>query len=605
MLKKHLIYILTLLILHSCRSDEDFGRVVPDKRALTSTFIGMVDTISIHKIATTDPLTATVESDWMRVEILGDTAIRIEIDLNTGSASRKSEITINSGRASEIISVFQQKDPGGCPFQTIDSLALVALYNETNGENWYFAGDKDPTSKHIRWDFNKPITSWVGIYCIKLDGQHRVSSIDLSGRGAEGKLPEGLKTMTSLVNFMAPSNFFDIQALETLCELNDMQYIDLSYNRLEGEIPATLSKLDKLNMLILDGNIIKGDLPADFGNLSALQYLSMASNQMEINLERLRYNLALFHIDLSDNKISGVVPEFLSNMSNIDYINLSGNNLSGGLPIGISSLKKLETLILAGNNIVGSIPSQYGNLQQLQTLNLSANKLSKVEDNAITSPKLQHLNLSFNQIKTIGTGFEQLIALEVMELHNNQIQNIDSHFGRLTLLNTLNLSDNKLTKLPDGIGAMPSLELLIASNNLITTLPDLSTNKALTMVNLSNNQMTGSLPTWLGITKIRNLDLSNNNLTGTLPANVTSNRDLRTFCLSGNKLSGELPTQVLNDVRFKGRYEAVQQENPPYEWITIFISPIWNPVTDICPQQSGYEFSNCGHSTHAPENGGY
>ena len=60
-----------------------------------------------------------------------------------------------------------------------DSLALVSLYNATNGSNWLNT-----------WDLDQPISTWYGItlnaegcvYCVDLDG-----SVDCSGSGFNKK----------------------------------------------------------------------------------------------------------------------------------------------------------------------------------------------------------------------------------------------------------------------------------------------------------------------------------------------------------------------------------------------------------------------------------
>ncbi|CAB79045.1 receptor protein kinase-like protein [Arabidopsis thaliana] len=58
-------------------------------------------------------------------------------------------------------------------------------------------------------------------------------------------------------------------------------------------------------------------------------------------------------MDLSNNNLTGKVPEFLAKMKLLTFINLSGNNLSGSIPQSLLNMEKngLITLLYNGNNL--------------------------------------------------------------------------------------------------------------------------------------------------------------------------------------------------------------------------------------------------------------
>ncbi|KVH75742.1 Leucine-rich repeat-containing protein [Cynara cardunculus var. scolymus] len=91
--------------------------------------------------------------------------------------------------------------------------------------------------------------------------------------------------------------------------LDLMVGLDLSCNKLVGEIPKELGLLTQIHSLNLSHNQLTGTIPMQFSNLE--------------NIESL---------DLSYNGLSGKVPSELIKLNSLAYFNVSYNNLSGKLP---------------------------------------------------------------------------------------------------------------------------------------------------------------------------------------------------------------------------------------------------------------------------------
>ena len=90
-----------------------------------------------------------------------------------------------------------------------------------------------------------------------------------------------------------------------------LKSIDLSSNKLTGEIPKEIGYLLGLVSLNLSRNNLSGEIPSEIGNLSSLESL-----------------------DLSRNHISGGIPFSLSEIDFLGKLDLSHNSLSGRIPSG-------------------------------------------------------------------------------------------------------------------------------------------------------------------------------------------------------------------------------------------------------------------------------
>ncbi|PQQ00111.1 LRR receptor-like serine/threonine-protein kinase GSO2 [Prunus yedoensis var. nudiflora] len=101
--------------------------------------------------------------------------------------------------------------------------------------------------------------------------------------------------------------------------------IDLSSNRLTGEIPSEITHLVGLVSLNLSRNQLTSQITPEIGNLQSLDAL-----------------------DLSRNQIEGRIPTSLARIDRLGFLDLSFNNLSGEIPIG-TQLQSFDPSVYAGN----------------------------------------------------------------------------------------------------------------------------------------------------------------------------------------------------------------------------------------------------------------
>ncbi|XP_021800631.1 systemin receptor SR160-like [Prunus avium] len=108
--------------------------------------------------------------------------------------------------------------------------------------------------------------------------------------------------------------------------------IDLSSNKLIGEIPSEITDLVGLVSLNLSRNQLTGQIPPRIGMMQELDSL-----------------------DLSRNQINGRIPNSLSRIPRIGYLDLSENNLSGKIPIG-TQLQSFGPSSYGGNPLLCGLP---------------------------------------------------------------------------------------------------------------------------------------------------------------------------------------------------------------------------------------------------------
>ncbi|KAG2254199.1 hypothetical protein Bca52824_084335 [Brassica carinata] len=120
----------------------------------------------------------------------------------------------------------------------------------------------------------------------------------------------------------------------TVRTLNISAYLQLSGNKLTGEVPANISRMKKLSMLHLGFNEFHGQLPKEIGKLP------------------------LAFLNLTRNNFSGQIPEEIENLKCLQNLDLSCNNFSGNFPTSLNDLSELSKFNISYNPLItGVIPS--------------------------------------------------------------------------------------------------------------------------------------------------------------------------------------------------------------------------------------------------------
>ena len=232
-----------------------------------------------------------------------------------------------------------------------DSLALVALYNSTNGNGW-----EDNTN----WLSNEPIDDWYGVTV----QNGRVTQLNLYQNTLTGTIPAGIGDLTALtsLNFGSGSSTYP------------------DTNHLTGSIPAEIGNLINMTSLNLYYNDLSGIIPSEISNLTNLTTLDLSSNDLNGEISDIVSYLnslpSLSYLNIGGNEISGIIPTEIGNLTNLTTLYLYSNQLSGIIPTEIGNLTNLTTLSLYSNELTGEIPTEIGNLTNLTYLYLYSNQLT-------------------------------------------------------------------------------------------------------------------------------------------------------------------------------------------------------------------------------------
>ena len=263
-----------------------------------------------------------------------------------------------------------------------DSLALVNLYNSTEGNTW---------TRNTGW-LQTPVSEWFGI---TLDADGRVTGVDLEFNNLVGQLPESMGTLAKLDSLLLPSNSLFGPIPPELGQLKELRELWLSFNRLSGAVPAELSQMSKLEELAMTGNQLTGPIPPELGQLANLKYLWLASNRLSGTIpSELRH---LEKISVNANNLSGPIPTHLGEWANLIELHLCNNNFTGQIPPVLGQLSELEFLCLRNNQLSGSIPTELNQLSKLKTLWLHRNHLSGPVPDLTSLSQLNSVRINTNQ----------------------------------------------------------------------------------------------------------------------------------------------------------------------------------------------------------------
>jgi len=176
--------------------------------------------------------------------------------------------------------------------------------------------------------------------------------LDLSKNNLQGCLPEELKGLSSLRYLYLRENYLDGDAMHVVCAMTSLRAVDLSENQITGSLPESLGDMRYLEKLYLRENQLTGEIPLAIQQLSELIELDLSSNQLTGGIPDLSANSRMSYLDLSSNQLSGTIPDSVGSLVNLRFLSLSFNPFEGTIPTSLSKLQKLDEIQLVGTNII-------------------------------------------------------------------------------------------------------------------------------------------------------------------------------------------------------------------------------------------------------------
>ncbi|KAJ1276003.1 hypothetical protein BS78_05G180400 [Paspalum vaginatum] len=287
------------------------------------------------------------------------------------------------------LSLFSNRITGGFPRSICKCQVLTYLDMANN----FIQGELPPCIWEMSLELlNLSNNSLSGEFPCPEQNYKSLVFLDLARNNFSGAVPMRIGNLVGLHFLRLSHNKFSGEIPESITNLRCLQYLDIGDNDLSGLLPRPLSnftlmilnywagrpqetwpcnlydspsvyhgaslsagtKGQKLNYGIdLSLNKLSGELPEDLGNLNGLQILNLSWNQFSRNVpSRIGSMKSLESLDLSRNMLSREIPASLSNLT-LNYLDLSYNNLIGRIPSGtqLDTLYGYEpTMNCSGNN---------------------------------------------------------------------------------------------------------------------------------------------------------------------------------------------------------------------------------------------------------------
>ncbi|RVX12859.1 leucine-rich repeat receptor-like protein kinase [Vitis vinifera] len=391
--------------------------------------------------------------------------------------------------------------------------------------------------------------------------------------------------LIGLFTDLSPQPRVQSTILAPIFHIRSLEWLHISDNNIQGEIPAVgFANLSNL-YLSLDGNSLSGEVPEEFGK---------------------------------PHKFAGVVPlGEIGNLLNISTLALSNNRLTGGIPSSMQKLSKLKKLYLQKQLANRRNSILVLDFQGLQDFLSGGNRL--IWNNSVTiapNPRPFRLSLKscalFGEIpKWISTqtimNYGSLppslfsgASLGVLALSRNNFSGeLPINIGDAAFLRILMLSGNNFSgPIPQSLIHVPYLRLLDLSRNRFSgnTFPVFYPEGALAYIDFSSNELSGEVPTTFpketkflalggnkfsgalpwnlsNLSKRERLELQDNKLTGLIPESIVNLSNLRILDVSNNNLTGEIPRESRNLV---GMIEAPNLPSSILQKIALDFTERWS-----------------------------
>ena len=434
------------------------------------------------------------------------------------------------------------------PCNSADIATLKALYDSTDGGGW---------ARSDGWLGDGDLSEWHGV---STDYTGRVTELDLTGNRLSGQLPASLGDLGRMTVLRLGDNALSggLPTTLTRVPLREFRYADTQLCMpAEEPFRAWLSSI-----VTHDGTGTNCDLQSDRDFLVALYNATAGPDWTNSNNWLTDARLSDWHgvevdgqervvgISLRHNDLSGPIPPELGNLTSLKRLDLRGNNLSGPIPPELGNFANLTRLDLSANALSGAMPPELGELSSLTYLDLRANGLwGTIAPELGNLTSLAHLDLAYNRwAGAVPRELGNLNNLEVFDLSGCAYMSgpFPPELTSLVNLTYLNFGGFE-GPIPPGIGNLVNLETLVLRGfSADPLLPELG-NLAKLEVLILEYDATGPIPPELGnLASLRYLDLQGTDLSGPIPPELGALANLTHLVVQGANLSGPIPSALGN-----------------------------------------------------------
>ncbi|KAK9167517.1 hypothetical protein Scep_002708 [Stephania cephalantha] len=265
--------------------------------------------------------------------------------------------------------------------------------------------------------------------------QPQLNSLNLSDNQIQGKMPDWLWTNLQNVD-LSNNSLVGFEDPFSNHSSSSMRYLHLSSNHFEGSLPIFPSSLETLDLssnhfegslpnfpkgmdtISLSKNKFTGAIPLTICN-SSWSRIDLSHNQISGEIPSCLFNTLMDRypisvVDLSKNKLQGMIPDTFGSECSLEGLNLNGNQLEGPLPRSLVNCRDLSVLDLGNNQIDDTFPFWLEHLESLQVLMLQSNKFhGPIRRHHIANSSFESLHI----ISLSANSFTGHLPLEYFHHH--------------------------------------------------------------------------------------------------------------------------------------------------------------------------------------------
>ena len=281
--------------------------------------------------------------------------------LNLAGNKFSGEVPNSLGRLSnlETLKLYNNSFSGNFPssLKNCSSLKVIDLGdNRFSGEVPAWIGEGLPWLIVLILRSNK----FEGSIPLNLCWLAHLQTLDLSLNEISGTIPSCLNNFIAMAQKRDYSNDYITSSLEYFSYVGNYTsavfYVDSVTIVSKGREDEYGNNLGLLIMINLSGNKLIGNLPIEISSLLELVTLNVSRNNLSGEIPHLIGQLKMLEtLDLSRNQFSGEIPLSMSELSFLNHLDLSYNHLSGKIP----SSTQLQSFIasdFAGNPGLCGLP---------------------------------------------------------------------------------------------------------------------------------------------------------------------------------------------------------------------------------------------------------
>nr|POE93941.1 receptor-like protein 12 [Quercus suber] len=276
--------------------------------------------------------------------------------------------------------------------------ALPPTFEETHSKSWIWTDWKNYISAELGFIFGfwvvvGPLVYWKRNSVeehkrVRCRAEDKVDSSSYQRPTIKGSVATWLKGHWHMTFVTGPLH--KLPSMLSILDLHSNQlqgqlptlppsptYLDFSRNNFSSVIHDSIgSNLTLAAFLSLSNNQLSGSIPESLCDAIDLQVLDLSDNLLSGTIPQCSYEMSetLMVLDVRRNRLSGNISDSFSVNCSLQTLNLNGNLFKGVVPESLGNCKKLEVLDLGNNKIKYAFPCYLKNLSSLHVLILRSNK---------------------------------------------------------------------------------------------------------------------------------------------------------------------------------------------------------------------------------------